>query len=54
MAAEDYVEYASGLNTRKSYRLYKRAEKLMPGGASSHGQWPWELAPPGISFSARL
>ena len=33
-----YVEYASGLNTRKSWALYARASKVMPGGASSHGQ----------------
>jgi glutamate-1-semialdehyde 2,1-aminomutase len=35
---ETYVEYAEGLNTRKSYEVYKRAAKVMPGGASSHGQ----------------
>ncbi len=35
---DDYVEYAEGLNTRKSYGIYKRAAKIMPGGASSHGQ----------------
>jgi len=36
--SEDYVEYAEGLDTRRSYELYKRAAKVMPGGASSHGQ----------------
>lgn len=36
--SEKYVEYASGLNTRKSWELYERAVKVMPGGASSHGQ----------------
>ena len=35
---EDYLEYAEGLDTRRSYALYKRAERVMPGGASSHGQ----------------
>jgi glutamate-1-semialdehyde 2,1-aminomutase len=38
IAAENYVEYAPGLNTRKTWELYERARKLMPGGASSHGQ----------------
>ncbi len=36
--SEKYVEYVSGLNTRKSWALYERAFKVMPGGASSHGQ----------------
>jgi len=35
---DSYVEYAPGLNTRKSSSLYDRALKVMPGGASSHGQ----------------
>jgi glutamate-1-semialdehyde 2,1-aminomutase len=35
---EDYVEYAEGLDTRRSSSLYNRAAKVMPGGASSHGQ----------------
>ncbi|MGO9646122.1 MAG: aspartate aminotransferase family protein [Candidatus Bathyarchaeia archaeon] len=35
---ENYLEYASGLNTRKSWALFERARKVMPGGASSHGQ----------------
>ena len=35
---ESYVEYAPGLTTRKSWALYQRALKVMPGGASSHGQ----------------
>jgi len=34
----DYVEYAEGLDTRKSCSLFNRAVKVMPGGASSHGQ----------------
>jgi len=38
MSPESYVEYAQGLNTRKSWVLYERARKVMPGGASSHGQ----------------
>ncbi len=33
-----YVEYTPGLTTRKSWNLYQRALKVMPGGASSHGQ----------------
>jgi glutamate-1-semialdehyde 2,1-aminomutase len=33
-----YKEYAEGLNTQKSWALYERAAKVMPGGASSHGQ----------------
>jgi len=36
--AEKYVEYAEGLDTRKSCSLFNRAVKVMPGGASSHGQ----------------
>ncbi|MDG6926188.1 MAG: glutamate-1-semialdehyde 2,1-aminomutase [Nitrososphaerota archaeon] len=36
--ARDYVSYAEGLNTKKSWSLYERASKVMPGGASSHGQ----------------
>ena len=35
---ESYVEYTPGLTTRKSWALYQRALKVMPGGASSHGQ----------------
>jgi glutamate-1-semialdehyde 2,1-aminomutase len=35
---KDYVEYAKGLDTRRSYGLYIRAAEVMPGGASSHGQ----------------
>ncbi|MGD0177012.1 MAG: glutamate-1-semialdehyde 2,1-aminomutase [Candidatus Bathyarchaeia archaeon] len=35
---KSYVEYAPGLTTRKSWNLYQRALKVMPGGASSHGQ----------------
>ena len=34
----NYVEYAPGLNTRKTWELYERAKVIMPGGASSHGQ----------------
>ena len=33
-----YIEYASGLDTRKSWSLYERALRVIPGGASSHGQ----------------
>lgn len=36
--SKSYVEYAPGLTTRKSWNLYQRALKVMPGGASSHGQ----------------
>lgn len=36
--ADDYVEYVSGLNTRKTWELYERAKNVIPGGASSHGQ----------------
>jgi glutamate-1-semialdehyde 2,1-aminomutase len=32
----EYIEYAPGLNTRKSWELYQRAVKIIPGGASSH------------------
>lgn len=35
---ERYVDYAADLNTRKSWSLYERARKVIPGGASSHGQ----------------
>jgi len=35
---KDYVVYADGLDTRRSYETYRRAVKVMPGGASSHGQ----------------
>ena len=38
MSEKNYIEYAHGLNTRKSWQLYERAVKVMPGGASSHGQ----------------
>lgn len=34
----DYQEYAEGLDTRRSYKLYQRAARVMPGGSSSHGQ----------------
>jgi glutamate-1-semialdehyde 2,1-aminomutase len=34
----EYVEYAEGLDTRRSCSLFNRAIKVMPGGASSHGQ----------------
>jgi glutamate-1-semialdehyde 2,1-aminomutase len=33
-----YLDYVSGLNTRNSWAVYERALKVMPGGASSHGQ----------------
>jgi glutamate-1-semialdehyde 2,1-aminomutase len=33
-----YVEYAVGLDTRRSCSLFNRAVKVMPGGASSHAQ----------------
>jgi len=36
--AKEYLAYADGLNTRKSWSLFERAAKVMPGGASSHGQ----------------
>lgn len=36
--ASSYIEYTPGLNTRKTYELYERAKKILPGGASSHGQ----------------
>ncbi len=35
---KEYVAYAEGLDTRRSYETYRRAVKVMPGGASSHGQ----------------
>lgn len=38
MSKPSYVEYADGLDTRKSFATYERARKVMPGGASSHGQ----------------
>ena len=38
MPETSYVEYAKGLNTRRSWDNYVRALKVMPGGASSHGQ----------------
>ena len=34
--ADEYIEYSPGLNTRKSWELYQRATKIIPGGASSH------------------
>ena len=34
----EYLEYVKGLNTRKTWELYERAKKIIPGGASSHGQ----------------
>ena len=32
---ENYIEYTSGLKTRKSWEFSKRATKVIPGGASS-------------------
>jgi glutamate-1-semialdehyde 2,1-aminomutase len=37
-ASADYREYAEGVNTHKSYAIYQKAARVMPGGASSHGQ----------------
>jgi len=34
--SSEYVDYVPGLNTRKSWSLYQKAKKLIPGGASSH------------------
>jgi glutamate-1-semialdehyde 2,1-aminomutase len=37
-SSKDYAEYTEGLNTRKSWGIYERARRVMPGGASSHAQ----------------
>ncbi len=36
--ASEYVEYAAGLDTRKSWASYLRASRLIPGGGSSNAQ----------------
>jgi glutamate-1-semialdehyde 2,1-aminomutase len=36
--AANYIEYAEDVDTRRSFAVYERAAKVMPGGASSHGQ----------------
>ena len=35
---KEYGPYVEGLNTRRTWELYERAAKVMPGGASSHSQ----------------
>jgi len=46
-----YIEYTSGLNTRKSWELFQRAVKVIPGGASSHARcWSYLGVPYPINF----
>jgi glutamate-1-semialdehyde 2,1-aminomutase len=49
-ADSGYVQYAEGVDTRKSFGIYSRAAKLMPGGASSHGQCYPVFDPYPLSF----
>ncbi len=46
-----YVEYAPGLNTRRSWEFYQRATKVIPGGASTHGRcWSYYDVPYPLNF----
>jgi len=48
---KEYVDYTPGLNTRKSWELYQRAIKVIPGGGSSHARcWSYMGVPYPLNF----
>lgn len=50
-ATSQYVPYADGMNTRKSWEFYERATKVIPGGASSHARcWSYFGTPYPLNF----